>query len=71
MWKSVDAVRDRIRRHPFMKPINGLGLLGQTVLASLVVLVAVTLGAPVGIVVVIPIGIVGGLACRPAGRASH
>ena len=72
MWKFVDAVRDRIHRQPFMRPINDLGLLGQAVLAALVVLVAVSVGhAPLGIVAVFFIGLASRLRIRPIGGSSH
>ncbi len=57
MWKFLDAVRGRLRRQRFMKPIYDLGLFRQTVLAALVVLVAVVLGAPLGIVAVFFLGL--------------
>jgi hypothetical protein len=72
MWKYLDAVRDRIRRQRFMQPINRLGLPGQTVLAALVVLVAVTLGvAPLGILIVFVVGLASRLSIRPTGRSLH
>lgn len=72
MWKLVDAVRDRVGRQRFMKPIYDLGLLKQTVVAALVVLVAVWLGnAPLGIVAVFFAGLASRLPIRPTGRSSH
>ncbi|HYM83761.1 MAG TPA: hypothetical protein VEY67_06395 [Candidatus Dormibacteraeota bacterium] len=72
MWKFLDAVRDRLGRQRFMKPIYSLGLLRQTVLAALVVLVAVWLGdAPLGIVAVFFVGLASRLPIRPTGRSSR
>ena len=71
MWRFLDAVRDRLRRQRFMKPIYDLGLFRQTVLAALVVLVAVVLGAPLGIVVVSFLGLASRLPIRPSGRSSR
>jgi len=69
MWKTLNAVRDRIRRQRLMRPINNLGLPGQAALAALVVLGAVwLLNVPVGIVAVFCLG----LATRlPIGRSSQ
>ena len=68
MRYSFNAVRDRIRRQPFMKPVNDLGLPGQAALAALVTLGAIwLLRVPVGIVAVYCVG----LATRlPMGRSS-
>ena len=68
MRNSFNAVRDRIRRQPFMKPVNDLGLPGQAALAALVTLGAIwLLRVPVGIVAVYCVG----LATRlPMGRSS-
>jgi hypothetical protein len=72
MWKFLDAVRDRLGRQRFMKPIYGLGLLSQTALAAVVVLVAVWLGnAPLGIVAVFFVGLASRLPLRPTGRSSR
>jgi len=72
MRYSFNAVRDRIRRQPFMKPVNDLGLPGQTVLAALVVLAAVTLGnAPIGVVAVFFIGLATRLPIRPTGGSAR
>ena len=68
MWNLLDAIRRRVYRQPFMKPINDLGLLGQSVVAALVVLVAVTLGnAPLGVVIVFILGLASRLSIRPTG----
>ena len=68
MRYSFNAVRDRIRRQPFMKPVNDLRLPGQAALAALVTLGAISLlHVPVGIVAVFCLG----LATRlPIGRSS-
>ena len=68
MRNSFNAVRERIRRQPFMKPVNDLGLPGQAALAALVTLGAIwLLRVPVGIVAVYCVG----LATRlPMGRSS-
>ena len=72
MWKFLDAVRDRIRRQRFMKPINDLGLPGQAVLAALVVLAAVWLGnAPIGVVALFFVGLATRLPIRPPGGSSR
>ena len=72
MWKFLDAIRDRLGRQRFMKPIYDLGLLKQTVLAALVVLVAVWLGhAPLGIVAVFFVGLATRLPIRPNGGSSR
>ena len=68
MRNSFNAVRERIRRQPFMKPVNDLRLPGQAALAALVTLGAISLlHVPVGIVAVFCLG----LATRlPIGRSS-
>ena len=72
MWKYLDAIRSRLRRQRFMKPIYDLGLFRQTVLAALVVLVAVSLGAaPLGIVVVFFVGLASRLPIRPTGGSTR
>ena len=67
MRNSFNAVRDRIRRQPFMKPVNDLGLPGQAALAALVTLGAISLlHVPVGIVAVFCLGLATRLPMGPS-----
>ena len=67
MRNSFNAVRDRIRRQPFMRPVNDLGLPGQAALAALVTLGAIwLLRVPVGIVAVYCVGLATRLPMGPS-----
>ena len=67
MRNSFNAVRERIRRQPFMKPVNDLRLPGQAALAALVTLGAIwLLRVPVGIVAVYCVGLATRLPMGPS-----